>query len=102
MKIPLIKPFINQDIKNRVLDVLDSGYLTEGPVTREFESKLKEFMGCKNLIAVTSATTGLEIALRALNIGPGDEVIVPDYTYPATASVVPIVGAKAIIVDVHK
>ena len=102
MKIPLIKPFINQDIKNRVLDVLDSGYLTEGPVTRGFESKLKEFMGCKNLIAVTSATTGLEIALRALNIGPGDEVIVPDYTYPATASVVPIVGAKAIIVDVHK
>ena len=102
MKIPLIKPFINQDIKNRVLDVLDSGYLTEGPVTREFESKLKEFMGCKNLIAVNSATTGLEIALRALNIGPGDEVIVPDYTYPATASVVPIVGAKAIIVDVHK
>ena len=102
MKIPLIKPFINQDIKNRVLDVLDSGYLTEGPVTREFESKLREFIGCKNLIAVTSATTGLEIALRALNIGPGDEVIVPDYTYPATASVVPIVGAKAIIVDVHK
>ncbi|MDA9160929.1 DegT/DnrJ/EryC1/StrS family aminotransferase [Crocinitomicaceae bacterium] len=102
MKIPLIKPFINQDIKNRVLDVLDSGYLTEGPVTREFESKLREFIDCKNLIAVTSATTGLEIALRALNIGPGDEVIVPDYTYPATASVVPIVGAKAIIVDVHK
>ena len=102
MKIPLIKPFINQDIKNRVLDVLDSCYLTEGPVTREFESKLREFIGCKNLIAVTSATTGLEIALRALNIGPGDEVIVPDYTYPATASVVPIVGAKAIIVDVHK
>jgi perosamine synthetase len=102
MKIPLIKPFINQDIKDRVLDVLDSGYLTEGPVTREFESKLKEFIGCENLIAVTSATTGLEIALRALNIGPGDEVIVPDYTYPATASVVPIVGAKAIIVDVHK
>ena len=102
MKIPLIKPFINQDIKNRVLHVLDSGYLTEGPVTREFESKLREFIDCKNLIAVTSATTGLEIALRALNIGPGDEVIVPDYTYPATASVVPIVGAKAIIVDVHK
>lgn len=102
MKIPLIKPFINQDIKDRVLDVLDSGYLTEGPVTREFESKLKEFIGCENLIAVTSATTGLEIALRALNIGTGDEVIVPDYTYPATASVVPIVGAKAIIVDVHK
>lgn len=102
MKIPLIKPFINQEIKNKVLEVLDSGYLTEGPVTREFENKLKVYLGCGHLHAVTSATTGLEVALRALGIGPGDEVIVPDYTYPATASVIAIVGAKAIIVDVSK
>jgi len=102
MKIPLIKPFINQEIKNKVLDVLDSGYLTEGPVTREFENKLKEYLDCGYLHAVTSATTGLEVALRALGIGPGDEVIVPDYTYPATASVIAIVGAKAVIVDVSK
>ena len=52
--------------------------------------------------SVTSATTGLEVALRALNIGPGDEVIVPDYTYPATASVISIVGAKPVIIDVSK
>ena len=102
MKIPLIKPYINQVIKNRVLEVLDSGYMTEGPVTREFENKLKEYIGCKFLHSVTSATTGLEVALRALGIGPGDEVIVPDYTYPATASVISIVGAKAVIVDVSK
>jgi len=102
MKIPLIKPFVNQDIKDRVSAVLDSGYLTEGPVTKEFEQKFSEYIGCKHSIAVTSCTTGLELALRALNIGEGDEVIVPDYTYPATASVVPIVGAKAVIVDVNK
>ncbi|MDC1369818.1 DegT/DnrJ/EryC1/StrS aminotransferase family protein [Cyclobacteriaceae bacterium] len=102
MKIPLIKPYITESIKQRVCDVLDSGYLTEGPVTREFENKLKEYIGCDYLHAVTSATTGLEVALRALGIGPGDEVIVPDYTYPATASVIAIVGAKAIIVDVSK
>lgn len=102
MNIPLIKPYITQEIKDRVLEVLESGYLTEGPVTKEFENKLKEYIGCKNVIAVTSATTGLEVALRALNIGAGDEVIVPDYTYPATASVIPIVGAKAVIVDVTK
>tara|TARA_B100000963_G_scaffold352798_1_gene366544 strand:+ start:138 stop:1247 length:1110 start_codon:yes stop_codon:yes gene_type:complete len=102
MNIPLIKPFINQDIKDRVIEVLESGYLTEGPVTKLFESELKSFIGCNYLHAVTSATTGLEVALRALNIGPGDEVIVPDYTYPATASVVNIVGAKAVIVDVSK
>ena len=102
MNIPLIKPYITQEIKDRVLEVLESGYLTEGPVTKEFENKLKAYIGCKNVIAVTSATTGLEVALRALNIGAGDEVIVPDYTYPATASVIPIVGAKAVIVDVNK
>jgi len=102
MKIPLIKPVINDDIKQRVLDVLDSGYLTEGPVTREFEQKFADYIGCKHAIAVTSCTTGLEMALRVLNIGPGDEVIVPDYTYPATASVIPIVGATAVIVDMSK
>lgn len=102
MKIPLIKPFITDDIKKRVLDVLDSGYLTEGPVTHEFERVFVKYIGAKNAIAVTSCTTGLEIALRAIGIGPGDEVIVPDYTYPATASVVPIVGAKVVIVDITR
>lgn len=100
--IPLIKPYMTQEIKDKVLEVLDSGYLTEGPVTKEFENKFKEYLGCKYALAVTSATTGLEMALRVLNIGAGDEVIVPDYTYPATASVMPIVGAKAVIVDVNK
>ncbi|MCK9448803.1 MAG: DegT/DnrJ/EryC1/StrS aminotransferase family protein [Bacteroidales bacterium] len=102
MNIPLIKPYIDQEIKQRVFDVLDSGYLTEGPVTKEFEQKFASYIGCRNAIAVTSCTTGLEMALRVLNIGQGDEVIVPDYTYPATASVIPIVGASAIIVDVSK
>lgn len=102
MNIPLIKPFINKAIKEKVIEVLDSGYLTEGPVTKEFENNLKKYIGCKYLHSVTSATTGLEVALRALGIGPGDEVIVPDYTYPATASVIAIVGAKAVIVDVSK
>lgn len=102
MKIPLIKPYIDSDIKQKVADVLDSGYLTEGPVTKEFERSISDFVGAKYAIAVTSCTTGLELALRALGIGPGDEVIVPDYTYPATASVIPIVGATAVIVDVCK
>ncbi len=100
--IPLIKPYITQEIKDKVNEVLDSGYLTEGPVTKEFENTLKDYLGCDYLVAVTSATTGLEMALRALSIGAGDEVIVPDYTYPATASVAPLVGAKAVIVDVVK
>jgi perosamine synthetase len=100
MKIPLIKPYITEKTKQKVLDVLDSGYLTEGPVTKEFETAFSKYIGCDHAIAVTSCTTGLELALRALGIGPGDDVIVPDYTYPATAAVVNIVGAHCIIVDV--
>ena len=98
--IPLVKPLITEGLKRRVLDVLDSGYLTEGPVTREFESGIAEFCGVPYGIALTSCTTGLELALRALGIGPGDEVIAPDYTYPATAMAVMAVGAVAVIVDV--
>jgi len=102
LKIPLIKPFINDDIKAKVCEVLDSGYLTEGPVTRELESAFKSYIGCHYAIAVCNCTVGLETALRALDIGPGNEVIIPDYTYPATASVVNIVGAKIVIVDIDK
>lgn len=100
MRIPLIKPFIDEYTKKKVLEVLDSGHLTEGPVTGEFESVCRDYIGCEHVIAVSSCTVGLEMALRCLNIGPGDEVIVPDYTYPATADVVAIVGAKIVLVDV--
>ena len=100
MKIPLIKPYITAEIKAGVCEVLDSGYLTEGPVTRQFEDSIKNYTGCRHALAVCNCTVGLELALRALGIGLGDEVIVPDYTYPATASVVEIVGAKIVMVDV--
>ncbi len=98
--IPLIKPYITDALKDRVCAVLDSGYLTEGPVTREFEQAVAELVNARRVLAVTSCTTGLELALRCLGIGPGHEVIVPDYTYPASASVVNIVGATAVLVDV--
>ena len=100
MKIPLIKPYITEEIKARVCEVLDSGYLTEGPVTRQFEESVKDYTGCSYALAVCNCTVGLEMALRALGIGPGDEVIVPDYTYPATAAVVEIVGANIVMVDI--
>lgn len=99
-KIPLMKPFITDEVKAKVNEVLDSGMLTEGAVTKELEKQFEAFLGCGRALAVTSATTGLEMALRALGVGPGDEVIVPDYTYPATADVAAILGAKAVIVDV--
>ena len=99
-KIPLIKPFIPKDALGRIGEVLKSGYLTEGEVTKEFESLCKQYIGVSHAIAVSNCTVGLEASLRALGIGPGDEVIVPDYTYPATASVVHLVGAMPVLVDV--
>jgi len=99
-KIPLIKPYITQEVKDKVCEILDSGYLTEGPATRELENSFRDYIGCKYALAVCNCTVGLEMALRAMGVGPGDEVIVPDYTYPATASVVEIVGARIVLVDV--
>lgn len=96
-----MKPYINQGIKNRVCEVLDSGLLTEGSVTHDLEQAFCDYTGSMFALAVCNCTVGLETALRALEIGPGDEVIVPDYTYPATASVVNIVGASAVLVDVN-
>lgn len=101
-KIPLTRPYMSQEIKDRVCEVLESGYLTEGAVTRNLENAFSEYIGCAHAIAATSCTTGLEMALRVLGIGPGDEVIVPDFTYPATADVVAIVGARIVLVDVKK
>jgi dTDP-4-amino-4,6-dideoxygalactose transaminase len=102
MKIPLIKPYITEEVKKEVIGVLDSGFLTEGHQTRAFENAVKEYIGCDHVLAVCNCTIGLEIALRALGVGDGDEVIVPDYTYPATASVINIVGADIVLVDVDR
>ena len=99
-KIPLIKPYLTEELKASVCEVLDSRIWTEGAVTRQFEESIREFTGCRHAIAVSNCTVGLEVALRVLGIGPGDEVIVPDYTYPATAGAVHIVGARIVLVDV--
>ena len=99
-RIPLIRPYITEEVKAKVCEVLDSFYLTEGTVTKEFEETIKSYIGCAYVLGLCNCTVGLETALRATGIGQGDEVIVPDYTYPATADVVQIVGAKIVIVDV--
>jgi dTDP-4-amino-4,6-dideoxygalactose transaminase len=99
-KIPLIKPYITQEVKDKVCEILDSGYLTEGAATRELENSFKDYIGCKYALAACNCTVGLEMALRVMGVGPGDEVIVPDYTYPATAAVAEIVGARIVLVDV--
>lgn len=87
---------------NAVIDTLKSGWITTGPKTKLFEQKIAEFCGTKTAVCLNSATAGLELILRVLGVGPGDEVIVPAYTYTASASVIHHVGAYIVIVDCGK
>jgi len=100
--IPFFKPRIDQKVIDAVVDTLKSGWITTGPKTALFEEKLTEYGGHKATICVSSATAGLELILRWFGIKEGDEVIVPAYTYSATANVVLHCGAKIVLVDVEK
>ena len=99
-KIYLMRPFVGEEELEAVKRVFESKYLTEGPVTQEFEKKFAEYVGAKHGIAITSCAIGMELALQVWGIGPGDEVIVPDFTHPATGDCVCQVGAEPILVDV--
>jgi dTDP-4-amino-4,6-dideoxygalactose transaminase len=99
-QIPLIEPVVGEQESANVADVLASGYMTEGPVTASFEERYAELVGAAHGIAVTSCTTGMELALEACGVGAGDEVIIPDFTHPATGNVVVRVGATPVLVDV--
>ena len=91
----------DEEEKNSVLETLDSGWITTGPKTKQFEQKFTEYIGCKHAIALNSCTAGLHLSLVAHEIGAGDEVIVPTMTFAATANVVEHVGATPIIVDIN-
>jgi dTDP-4-amino-4,6-dideoxygalactose transaminase len=97
----LIEPMVGAEELELVKQVLQSGYLTEGRLTKEFEAKFAEFVGAKHAVATTSCTTALELCLRVLGVGRGDEVIVSDFTHPATACAVALVGAEPVLVDVE-
>jgi dTDP-4-amino-4,6-dideoxygalactose transaminase len=98
--IRLAKPYIPKDAIDKVIEVLKSGDLIQGKYVSEFEDKLQEYLNVKHVIAVSSGTAALHLSLTALEIKQGDEVIVPAFTYPATANVVELVGAKPILVDI--
>lgn len=100
MKVPFSPPDISENEINRVVDVLKSGWITTGPVVKEFENRIAEYVGVEKAVALSSASASLEGVLRVLGIGEGDEVIIPAYTYTATASPVVHVGAKLIMCDV--
>lgn len=100
--IPFSPPRIDDKICNEVVAALKSGWITTGPRTKTFEKKITEYCGNKNTICLNSATAGLEIMLRWFGVKDGDEVILPAYTYSATANVVIHCGATPVFVDVNK
>ncbi len=98
--IPFSPPHIDDAIIEEVVAALRSGWITTGPRTKAFEQKIAQYCGIRRVLNVSSASAGLELILRWFGIGPGDEVIVPAYTYTATAEVVLHCGAKPVMVDV--
>lgn len=101
-KIPQIEPVLGPEERAAVLEVMDSGFITEGKKTRELESEMARYFGIPYVIIVNNATVALTIALQALGIGPGDEVIVPDFTFIATANAVSLAGATPLFADVRR
>ncbi len=102
MNIPFSPPDISESEINEVIDALRSGWITTGPKVKKLESKIADWVGTPKAVCLNSQTACAETALRILGIGEGDEVIVPAYTYTATASVVCHVGAKVVLADCQK
>jgi perosamine synthetase len=99
-RIRLARPDVGEDELAELGEVIRSGQLTMGPRVDEFEAAVARAVGTAHAAAVSSGTAALHLALLALEIGPGDEVIVPAYTFPATANAVELCGARAALVDV--
>ena len=101
MQIPFSPPRIDDKIVAEVSEALRSGWITTGPRTKKFEQKIAEYVDVPRVVCLNSGSAGLELALRWYGVQEGDEVIVPAYTYCATANVVVHCGAKPVMVDVR-
>jgi len=99
-RIPLSRPWLGELEAEAVRRVLLSGWLIQGPATKKFEDAMTNFMGANNAVAVASGTAALHLALIALGIGPGDEVILPSHSFVATANTVVYVGATPVYIDI--
>lgn len=100
--LPFALPSIGEEEINEVVDTLKSGWITTGPKTKRFEEEMKKYTGCKHAIALSSCTAALHLALVALGIKEGDEVITSPVTFPSTANVIIHCGAKPVFADIDK
>jgi dTDP-4-amino-4,6-dideoxygalactose transaminase len=101
MNIPFSPPFIDDDVKAEVLSALDSGWITTGPKVKALEAETAKYVGIDHVLCVNSATSALMLVMHWMGIGRGDEVIIPAYTYCATALAVMHIGATPVMVDVR-
>lgn len=100
MRLPIIRPDIEFDaVADSIRDIIESGILTSGPTVAAFEAAVAEAVGVRHAVSTTSATTALHLALAALGVGPGDEVLVSDFTFPASGNVIAQLGATPVLVD---
>lgn len=102
MKIPFSPPFVDEDVKSEVISALESGWITTGPKVKALEQETAKYVQVEHVLCVNSATSGLMLVMHWLGIGKGDEVIIPAYTYCATALAVMHVGATPVMVDVKE
>lgn len=102
IKVPFVLPEITNEDKNSVVRALSAALLTDGPQLRKFENAFSKFTGTKYAVGVSNATAALQLSIKALGIGKGDEVIVPDMTFVATANAVISCGAIPVLADVEK
>ena len=100
MNIPITKPLLGLEEERAVSQVIQSGWLVQGPKVAEFERTVADYIGVQHAVAVSSCTTALHLALILCEIGPGDEVIVPSFTFIATANAVRHTGATPVLVDI--
>ena len=100
-KIPLAKPYFDSEELDEIKKVLDSGWVSQGPKVKEFEDKVVEYLGVKYAIAVTNCTAALHLSLLSIGITEGDEVLVADYTFPATGHSVLYCRAKPVFCDIN-
>jgi UDP-4-amino-4-deoxy-L-arabinose-oxoglutarate aminotransferase len=100
--LPFSRPSISDDDVNAVTEVLRSGWVTTGSRNAAFEELFCSTVGCRHAVALSSATAGMHLLLRALSIGPGDEVLTPSLTWVSTINLIVLSGAKPVFVDVDR
>ncbi len=100
MSIPITRPFFDEQEREMILKPLESGWITQGPYVAEFERLFKEFTNGRYAVAVSNCTAALHLSLIALGVGYGDKVILPSFTFVASANAIEYTGAEVVFCDI--